>query len=110
MTADQPGMPKPIKLQEQHRALFPLDRPLGEESGRLIAEWANGTSAPKLSALDAAIKRFGELGITVEALEKRIGHAPLIESDLPELTKYGKKIAADKAAKNDVPTNGETEA
>jgi hypothetical protein len=42
MTADAPGVPKPIKLQEQHRALFPLDRPITEESGRRIAEWAAG--------------------------------------------------------------------
>lgn len=42
LTADAPGVPKPIKLQEQHRSLFPLDKPITEESGRLIAEWAAG--------------------------------------------------------------------
>ena len=47
MTADAPGMPKPIKLQEQHRAMFPLDRPINEASGRLVAEWASGASTPK---------------------------------------------------------------
>jgi hypothetical protein len=26
LTADAPGVPKPIKLQEQHRAFFPLDK------------------------------------------------------------------------------------
>ena len=41
-TADKPGIPQPIKLQEQHRALFPLDRQVNEESGRLISEWARG--------------------------------------------------------------------
>lgn len=41
-TADRPGIPQPIKLQEQHRALFSLDRQVNEESGRLIAEWARG--------------------------------------------------------------------
>lgn len=44
LTADHPGIPKPIKLQEQHRALFPLDKPITEESGRKIAEWAAGGS------------------------------------------------------------------
>lgn len=42
LTADVPGIPKPIKLQQQHRALFPLDKPITEESGKLIAEWARG--------------------------------------------------------------------
>lgn len=41
-TADKPGVPKPIKLQEQHRELFPLDQPVTEESGRLVAAWAAG--------------------------------------------------------------------
>lgn len=40
--ADRPGIPMPIKLQEQHRALFPLDEPVGEESGRRLAAWAKG--------------------------------------------------------------------
>ncbi len=44
LTADAPGIPKPIKLQEQHRALFPLDKPITEESGKLIAQWATGAS------------------------------------------------------------------
>jgi hypothetical protein len=46
LTADAPGVPKPIKLQEQHRALFPLDKPITEESGRAIAAWAAGGGAP----------------------------------------------------------------
>jgi len=53
LTADAPGYPKPIKLQEQHRALFPLDRPITEESGRRLAEWAAGAPAAKgMSAAD----------------------------------------------------------
>ena len=46
LTADHPGIPKPIKLQEQHKALFPLDAPITEECGRKIAEWASGGAAP----------------------------------------------------------------
>lgn len=45
LTPDAPGMPKPIKLQEQHRPFFPLDKPITEESGRRIAEWASGGTA-----------------------------------------------------------------
>ena len=46
--SDRPGIPNPIKLQEQHKKLFPLDRPLGAESGRLIAEWAKGKPKEEL--------------------------------------------------------------
>ena len=37
-----PGVPLPIKLQEQHRALFPLDQPITEEAGTRLAAWARG--------------------------------------------------------------------
>ncbi len=48
LMADAPGVPKPIKLQEQHKPLVPLTEPLGEETGRLLGEWARGdkVSAP----------------------------------------------------------------
>lgn len=58
LTADAPGMPKPIKLQQQHRSIFPLDKPITEESGRLVSEWASGgASAPQSNpaALSAAL-------------------------------------------------------
>jgi hypothetical protein len=42
LTPDAPGLPKPIKLQEQHRAFFPLDGPISEESGEALAGWARG--------------------------------------------------------------------
>jgi hypothetical protein len=45
LMADRPGVPQPIKLQEQHRALFPLDQPITEESGARLAAWARGASA-----------------------------------------------------------------
>ena len=41
LMCDRPGYPNPIKLQEQHRALF--SRPtIDEEAGRGIAAWASG--------------------------------------------------------------------
>ena len=46
---DHPGVPHPIKLQDQHKALFPLDKVVDEESGERIAAWAKGgipASAP----------------------------------------------------------------
>lgn len=44
LTADQPGIPKPIKLQSQHRAFIDLAKPLDEDVGRSLAEWAAGKS------------------------------------------------------------------
>lgn len=47
VTPAAPGVPRPVKLQEQHRAFFPADRPIDEDGGRALAEWAaGGTSAP----------------------------------------------------------------
>lgn len=57
LTADAPGVPRPIKLEEQHRPLVPLDRPLDEQVGRLLGEWAAGAGAePDDSAEIAALK------------------------------------------------------
>lgn len=44
LLAGAPGVPVPIKLQQQHKALFPLDQPITEESGRRLAEWARGAT------------------------------------------------------------------
>jgi hypothetical protein len=109
MTASAPGVPQPIKLQEQHKALFPLDKPLGEESGRLIAEWANGAAAepvatpaaqkPKPPSLPAALGAFAELGVTPEALTLHLGHPPT-ESDVPALKIYIGQLRLEKAAKS----------
>jgi hypothetical protein len=45
LMADNPGIPYPIKLQEQHKALFSKDKHIDEEAGKRIAEWAAGGSA-----------------------------------------------------------------
>jgi hypothetical protein len=55
LTADAPGMPKPIKLQSQHRAMFPLDQPISEESGRRVATWAAGSKPDDWDGLIAAM-------------------------------------------------------
>lgn len=47
LTPDAPGVPKPIKLQDQHRPFLPLDRPISEETGVELAKWAAGDAAPK---------------------------------------------------------------
>lgn len=61
VTPDAPGVPQPIKLQDQHRPFVPLDRPLDENVGAGLAEWARGskTAAPDGSptATDVASTR-----------------------------------------------------
>ena len=42
LTADAPGVPKPIKLQHQHRGFFPLNTEITEDSGRKLAAWSQG--------------------------------------------------------------------
>ena len=49
---DKPGIPQPIKLQEQHRHAFPDGQPITEASGQALAEWARGGKA-KETVLDA---------------------------------------------------------
>lgn len=40
---EKPGVPHPIKaLPEELKAIFPLNKPLDEEAGYKIAEWASG--------------------------------------------------------------------
>jgi len=50
LTPDAPGIPKPIKLQEQMREFVDLKSPLNEEAGRRMATWAKGGSV-KSSAM-----------------------------------------------------------
>jgi hypothetical protein len=52
LLAQEAGVPKPIKLQEQHRPLVPLDRPLTADVGAALAEWAKG-APPKPQVITA---------------------------------------------------------
>ena len=63
LTADRPGIPQPIKLQAQHRELFPLDKEINEASGKSLAAWASGgtpsltgSGSPSASAAGAPIQ------------------------------------------------------
>jgi len=48
---ERPGVPLPIKLQEQHKPFFPADKPISKESGKLLGQWAAGGSVA-FSSLD----------------------------------------------------------
>jgi AAA domain-containing protein len=49
LTADQPGVPKPIKLQEQHKPFVPLGEKLSERTGEQLGAWAKGSGAEPAS-------------------------------------------------------------
>lgn len=47
LMADRPGVPLPVKLPENLRPFFPLDRVIDESSGVKLAAWAAGATRPK---------------------------------------------------------------
>lgn len=55
LLASAPGVPQPIKLQEQHRALFPLDVPITEAAGRAITAWAAG-GTPRAPVVESQVE------------------------------------------------------
>lgn len=81
LMADNPGVPHPIKLQAQHRAMFPPGNPIDEEAGRRVAAWAAGAVEPveqPKADLTAMLKAFSALGMDQSEVERRIGK-PLLE-------------------------------
>lgn len=95
LTADAPGIPKPIKLQEQHKPLFPLDKPITEESGRMIAAWASGGKASTQAPAPALITpdqvanietKCVDAGVKIEDVKEATDVASL--ADIPA-KKYG---------------------
>lgn len=67
---ENPGMPDdPVKLEGQHKPLFPPDKILDEAAGRRIAEWAAGRveyiTPEQIANLDKMCK---ERGVTLDEL------------------------------------------
>jgi hypothetical protein len=83
LMADAPGVPKPIKLPEQLRDLFPLDKPLSEDAGVALAGWTAGGSpspaasppAASSSAAEPDVMAFLEVAASVgdEAYSRAVG-------------------------------------
>lgn len=76
LTADQPGVPKPIKLPERIRAFMPLDQPLSEETGRLLGEWAAGHGSDDVDALVQRLLELATQAGKLDATSKAIGEKP----------------------------------
>lgn len=83
LTADAPGVPKPITLREPHRPFVPLDRPITEDTGVQLAAWAAGASVEP-SAEEAGLtdtllelaERLGKRPATERAVEKHRREQP----------------------------------
>src|SRR5262245_12468087 len=76
LLADKPGVPNPIKLEEQHRPLFPLDKPISEDTGKALAKWAAG-GAPVDHAIETLRREAEEAAeggtAVLEAMWRRLG-------------------------------------
>ncbi len=107
LTADAPGVPKPIKLPKQHRPFFPLDKPITRAAGEQLARWAAGEDLPtpagaaNASATVAAPPTVADYDACVDrgafdALERRRADAWKTLKPGPEKTAI--KAASDAAA------------
>jgi AAA domain-containing protein len=57
LTPDKPGVPHfdlPHKLQRQHRGFFSDQKPISEDSGRMLYEWARGGSPSPQPVVNSA--------------------------------------------------------
>jgi len=77
LTADKPGLPKPIKLQEAHKAFFPLNQQLSEDAGRLIGEWAKGGTPKVETALPPP--RTSPITEVKPGVVEPVGQPPMLE-------------------------------
>ena len=58
LLASDPGIPHPIKLQEQHKYCFKPDQPIDEFAGEQLAKWASGGSKAKGAVLEPSVKDY----------------------------------------------------
>lgn len=82
LTPDAPGIPKPIKLEAQHRSVISLNNPLDEEAGRKLADWAKGgQSIPKdAQPLQAAAEALA--GEPVEVTVHNLADEQILFNDI----------------------------
>lgn len=98
-TPEAPGMPQPIKLQEQHRFAIKLDRAVDETAGELLLGWSSGiVRNPLADRISAMIAAFSALNISAKDIEKMAG-AKKEDIGSDELSKL-LKIYKEKVAEN----------
>lgn len=101
LTPGRPGYPIPVKLQDQHRPLFPLDRQIDEAAGVALAAWSTGRVAATPAAADAPLTR-GEVreleqlleGVTLNAVESDLYRAAIANKNAPQVREGIQKLSA----------------
>jgi hypothetical protein len=81
LTPDRPGIPQPIKLQDQVRHLFPTTHPIDENAGKQLAAWAAGKEPARESERQApqeTLKRESTLPPSEEAEPAQAERAALL--------------------------------
>ena len=117
---DAPGVPKPIKMEQQHRLLVPLDQPINEDVGASLAEWARGADTDEMTQqvaelvadlLDGADLLGSRDQVTAAITRNRRLHGRDTSKHLSWLRRQQEQMDAALAAREeeDVPT-GESEA
>jgi len=61
LSSDKPGIGIPIKLQEQHKAIFPAGKLIDEAAGAAVSQWAKGGVTPVILATKDQIEKVKEL-------------------------------------------------
>lgn len=77
LLAQKPGVPNPIKLQEQHRALFPPDVAITEASGRELAKWARGGPVDWIARIRSTWNNADLQNIAAQLKNARLDEATL---------------------------------
>lgn len=95
LTPERPGYPIPVKLEERHRALVPLDRPLTQAVGEKLAAWAAGAAPPSEPTAPAASEPLPGEAAALETLLLAYGRESGRDD---EFTGY---IASSKAKRTD---------
>lgn len=93
LTADRPGVPHPIKLQEQHRFAFPDGKPITEDAGRALADWARGAKPASTPSKEPAADPDDKVTRKIADLRAEIGKA-MTDDDVKEIiTRENKALA-----------------
>jgi hypothetical protein len=112
LTADKPGIPQPIKLQEQHKPYVRLDVPLDESAGRELARWAIGDAESEPPTLEQVKAKMAEATTPADMSAARELAMRLKDPADKEIARnfYSARLQTLKAAqapKHDEPTDAE---
>lgn len=96
LTPQNPGVPIPIKLQDQHRAAVPLDYRLSEQTGQQLAAWARGGATETAASSSPAADHGGEANSPSLAADPRLidAYETFVNAVIEEDGKTAEEIGA----------------